>query len=179
MITIKNSQIKRNKLVSLAEAKSHLRIVHNREDLYIDNLITIATTEVENYIDFVISTYEAEVEVLTEDYEPQYLFNQKVEIKNVKGFDIDGEEVIGEYDIEQDANKKLIINSIPEGVVLLTFDISTQSPFVTIPETFKQATLIIIGDLFSNRQDHIVGKSSVSLRLVERLLNPYKNIVFV
>lgn len=177
MITIKNNTIKRNKLVSLQEAKSHLRINHTREDLYIDNLITIASLEVENYLDYNVSIFEADVEVIMDGYEPKYLFNQNVNIKDIIGFDEEGFQVVGDYDLEQGADRKLYINEIPDGVVLLTFTIYTDSPFVIIPETFKQATLLIIGDLYANRQDFIVGKSMVSLRLVERLLNPYKKVI--
>ncbi len=178
MLTFKNNKTERKKLVSLSEAKSHLRITHNREDVYIDSLIGVASNEVENYLDFPISIYSANVEVDTIDYDPSYLFNYEVKIFSIKGFDINGVQVIGEYDIEQQVDKKLYINLIPENVVKLTFDIkTTDSPFIIIPESFKQATLITLGDLYSNRQEFIVGKSSVNLKLVERLLNPYKNVI--
>jgi hypothetical protein len=57
----------------------------------------------------------------------------------------------------------------------VTFNI--KSDFDVIPDALKIAALLIIGDLFNNRQEIVIGRSVFNNDLINRVLAPYKKYV--
>lgn len=51
------------------------------------------------------------------------------------------------------------------------------SDFELIPLPLKNACLIIIGDLYNNRQEIIIGRSVFNTNIIERILGPYRKTV--
>lgn len=53
-------------------------------------------------------------------------------------------------------------------------DPETSSSEALLPASVEQALLILIGEFFENREQHVVGSSIAENPTVERLLHPYR-----
>jgi len=171
-------------LVSLSEAKTHLRIEHSNDDTYITTLINVATDIVEEFTRRKLVTQTWNIYF---DEFPPYIDLQLGIVRQVSQvgyFNQDDVFVIlpsTEYDVDLIAKPGRIYQasgkSFPQtyekaNAVKVTFDVGNASE---VPSAFKQAILIIVGRYYENRQDVFVGTQVNELpTLVEHLLTPYR-----
>ncbi|MCH7396564.1 phage gp6-like head-tail connector protein [Belliella sp. DSM 107340] len=151
--------------------------------MYISNLIEVASVQVENIVNkTLIASRVREVFELNNELIFKLKLNdyEGVEIFSVKLLAEDESELSIDFEYEFD---KGFINLFGDDFqdaysVEIIYD-TKESDYLVIPESFKQACLIIIGDLFSNRQDIVIGRSTTNIKVVEYLLQPYKNKILM
>ena len=161
--------IEENFLITLSEAKKHLRILHNREDDYITSLIPVVSQMVEEAIDRTIVGKELRFSSLKNtcyylgDYniasiDSVKLYWESALVEVTEAFVLKGKILTVESQTEYDS-------------IEIEFTATTDYP--VIPTAFKQAALILLADFFTNRQEFIIGRSAFNTESVKRLLNPY------
>lgn len=161
--------IEESNLITLEEAKRQLRILHSREDAYISSLIPVVTQMVEESIDRTIVGKQLRFSSLRN--EPYFLGNYKIDsVDSVKLY-LEGGLVATTEDFLLNGQVLSPTGSTEYDSIEVEFTILTDYP--VIPVSFKHAALILLADLFKNRQETILGKSYSSTNAVMRLLGPY------
>ena len=171
-------------LVSLSEAKEHLRVDHSNDDTYITTLINVATDVVEEFTRRKLATQTWNIYF---DEFPPYIdlqlgiVRQIVEVKYYDQSNVLQTLPTSDYDIDLIAKPGRIYEatgkSFPQtyeraNAVKVTFEVGNSAE---VPSAFKAAILIIIGRYYENRQDVFVGTQVNELpSLVEHLLTPYR-----
>ena len=171
-------------LVSLSEAKEHLRVDHSNDDTYITTLINVATDVVEEFTRRKLATQTWNIYF---DEFPPYIdlqlgiVRQIVEVKYYDQSNVLQTLPTSDYDIDLIAKPGRIYEatgkSFPQtyeraNAVKVTFEVGNSAE---VPSAFKAAILIIIGRYYENRQDVFVGTQVNELpSLVENLLTPYR-----
>lgn len=170
-------------IVSLEEAKAHLRILHSNEDFYLNSLLGVITTSIENNLDkdLVDTTYSLYIYSAVTIGEEIHFPNNP--IYNVTEVIIkDGETVIDSAEYSYTFTDEYIkFNSLPasyssiETVYKKGFESSED-----LPTSIKQAALLMLSDLYLYRGSIIAGKSIMILeKSIDALLRPYKNVKFM
>lgn len=170
--------------VTLTEAKSHLRVDHSDDDTYITGLITAARNIAENYTNssFFTQTWVATMEWFTEVIELRRGPVQSVSSlkyydssNTLQTFDASGYFV----DTNQDIPTIEADNNWPSALydridaIQVTY-VTGYATVGAIPQAIKHAILMIIGHLYENRQDVVVGSQVNQMPQASRtLLNPY------
>lgn len=171
--------------VTTAEAKTHLRIDHTDDDTYIGSLITAARNIAENYTN---RAFYTQTWVQTMSYFPREILELKrgyvQSVSSLKYYNDANSQVtwassnytvntsgdIGYIDADNDFPTDLYDRS---DAIEITY-VSGWSQIADIPQAIKQAILLIVGHLYENRQDVIVGSQVNQLPLASQyLLNPY------
>jgi len=179
------------KTIELSDVKTHLKINSSitSEDGYLTNLINVATEMVQNYTSLILMQQTIELHL-------PYFMN-KIDINrspvdtitHVKYYDsantlqtISSSNYIANFGTNDSLNQSPIITSIlpkdnftyPQTYPRMD---AVQIKFVAgidsnadVPQTIKQAILIIIGSLYLNRTDMVYKMPTLS----EYLLNPYR-----
>lgn len=171
-------------LVSLSEAKEHLRVDHSNDDTYITTLINVATDVVEEFTRRKLATQTWNIYF---DEFPPYIdlqlgiVRQIVEVKYYDQSNVLQTLPTSDYDIDLIAKPGRIYEatgkSFPQtyeraNAVKVTFEVGNSAE---VPSAFKAAILIIIGRYYENRQDVFVGTQVNEIpSLVENLLTPYR-----
>tara|TARA_R110002020_G_scaffold403141_1_gene613259 strand:- start:471 stop:995 length:525 start_codon:yes stop_codon:yes gene_type:complete len=156
-------------LVTLAEAKKHLRILHNREDDYITGLIPVVSQMVEETIDRTIVGKELRLSSMKnslyylgdyniESVDSVKLYSENVLVSETDDYILKGKTVTVTDNADYDS-------------IEIEFTVTTDYP--VLPTAFKQAALLLLGDLFNNRQEMIMGRSVFNTNAAMRLLKPY------
>ncbi|SIS88615.1 head-tail connector protein [Belliella pelovolcani] len=169
-------------LIQLEEAKQHLRILHNHEDIYIYSLLQVVTDTIENELDkdLVDTEYTLSIFENIKENEEIYFPNSPIySIVDVKFFN--GNNVIDSQEYNYiNSDEYLKFTLLPS--LYTSIQIVYKKGFESsndLPSTIKQAGLILLTDLYQYRGSLIVGKSIVSLdKTLQRLLQPYKQIRF-
>ncbi len=173
-------------LVSLAEAKTHLRIEHSNDDTYITTLIDVATDIVEEftrrklvtqtwniYFDEFPPYIDLQLGIVRQVQQVGY-FNQDDVFTILPTTDYDVDLIAKPGRIYQASGKSFPQTYEKANAVKVTFDVGNA---VEVPSAFKQAILIIVGRYYENRQDVVLGTIATQLPLmVEHLLTPYRLI---
>lgn len=172
--------------VTLAEAKSHLRVDFSDDDSYITTLIDVATQSVEEFTrrKLMLQTW-----TITFDEFPQYIDLQLGIVDRVDVvYYYDNTNVQrtlhpSQYDVDLTAKPGRIYESktgsFPTtyerpNAVEIDFKVGYTSAD-SVPAPIKQAILIIIGRYYENRQDVVTGTIASELPLmVDHLLTPYR-----
>ncbi|MEB2775228.1 head-tail connector protein [Algoriphagus sp. D3-2-R+10] len=161
------------KLVTLEEAKKHLRLNNSREDTTINSLIITASSMVEEFIDRTIFSKKLK---LTSKYSPYYyLGNYIVDTVESVNLYYKNELVKEDAEFTQTTHTVNVTETIDFDYVEIIYSIKTDYP--VIPESFKQAALLYIGDLFNNRQEIVIGRTAFNLNVVDRILRPYTKMI--
>jgi uncharacterized phiE125 gp8 family phage protein len=170
-------------IVSLEEAKAHLRILHTNEDFYLSSLLGVITTSIENELDkdLVDTTYSLHIySAITSGEEIHFPNNP---IYNVTEVIIkEGETVIDSVDYSYTFTDEYIrFTSLPDAYT--SIEIVYKKGFESsedLPSPIKQAALLMLSDLYLYRGSIIVGKSIMILeKSIGALLRPYKNVKFM
>lgn len=165
--------------VTDAEAKTHLHITHSDEDTYIGTLVDAAQEFCENFTN---RKYEAETWKMHLDTFPKEIelpFAPVSAITHIKYYDADNEQqTFSSDDYEYSLNSEPVVIRADDSwpgvydryeAIEIQFVCGVTSPAVT-PLSFKQAMLLLIGDMYANREDNVRRfPNSVS-----RLLFPLK-----
>jgi len=170
-------------IVTLEEVKGHLRVEHSDEDAYITSLIKVATEYSENFTGRIIKQKNVEVifdkfpsKVLRLPVTPIFAVN-KIYYTNLN------EEMIyidsSDYIIILETDPQLIVHKDrwPRDVIDIPgkVKIEVKAGYETVPQSIKQAVLLLCGHFYENRE--AVNKKGEFKELpfsVSALLYPYK-----
>ncbi len=159
-LTYKN-QIDSDLCVSLDEAKRHLRVIHNEDDVDIQMLIYAGIEYVESYTGRFLNRYE------------------KVFRGTGNRFYIDGGEVNVQYVVDVKSGLKVPYNQVDGCIVLDSVsevDISVHCgyDYKDVPKMLRYAVLMYIGALYESRSDITYGVQSYKMPITsENLIRPY------
>ncbi len=170
-------------LISLNEAKDHLRILNNFEDVYINALLSVVTESIENELDrdLVDTEYQfliyEKVEVNESIYFPNSPIYNVIEVKFFNDLiEIDSSEF--DYSF---SDEFISFSQLPESYtsIKITYKKGIEDS-EDLPDGIKQASKIMLTDLYQFRGTIILGKSVVNMdKVVQRLLQPYKKVKFL
>ncbi|WP_339755172.1 head-tail connector protein [Algoriphagus aquimarinus] len=170
-------------IVTLAEAKGHLRILHTNEDFYIDSLLTVITTAIENNLDKDLVDTSYQLGIFSKIQEGEEIYFPNAPIYNVTSVEIkDSDEVIPAESYSYTFTDEYIkFTALP--VSYTKINIIYKKGFESsedVPTPIKQAALLMLSDLYLYRGSILVGKSVMVLeKSIEALLRPYKNVKFM
>lgn len=173
------------------EAKAHLRVDFTDDDTYINSLCLAAKETIENYcnlklMDTDIVQYCDIWEETKNLYFSPTLNSGDVSVTSITYYDSDNaqqtwastEYIVNKYaapaEIALEINKTYPSISGRVGGIAVSYSVGTTAS-ADIPDQLKQAALILIGNMYENRQEIIVGRSVGSIPMTARyLMNPYK-----
>lgn len=170
--------------VTLDEAKQHLRITHSDEDAYIASLLIAAYQVAQDFCQCIIPLQTFEGKIDRFPCEIRLPRDPVVSVESIKYFDTSGVETT------LDPSAYHLSKSPLKSTIKPAYNTSwpdTQSGFdkVTIaftagyaepPENMKAAIKLIIGELYMNREQSIVGTIVARVPLsAEYLLSPFKS----
>ncbi|MCK9504702.1 MAG: head-tail connector protein [Porticoccaceae bacterium] len=177
--------------VTLDEAKAHLRVTHDAEDDLITALITAAREAAENYTHRALC--EKTLEYYCDAFPCQIVLPQPPvqSVTSVKYIDRDGIEQTldaAEYQTHIQNEPALIVEAYGKtwpttrdelNAVRVRYVVGYASA-ADVPGPVKAALLLMIGHLYENREDSIVGAAISELPFGSRcLLNPYRMLRFL
>lgn len=164
------------RLVSLTELKTYLRVDDTADDTLIASLLSAAEDQVENFIGYSIyhGTYE-------EEYEPSGI----IALHHAPCISVASIE-------DEDGNEYEDYEILPQGVLKLadygtsTLTITYEGGYETIPEALKLAIKLIVESLYNRLGSHGVSSErtgNYQVQYVEdipptvkAILNPYRRI---
>ena len=177
---------------TLAEAKIHLRVDFTDDNDYIESLCIAAKETIENYCNVILLRTTVVQYCDTWDDSKVLYFSPSLNSGDIAVSSIVYIDPDNVNQTWSTANYIVDGFSAPAGVSLAvgksyptTIGNKTGAISVTyvvgaslassIPEQIKQASLILIGNMYENRQEIIVGRSVGSIPMTARyLMNPYK-----
>lgn len=181
--------------VGLEEAKAHCRVDHTTDDAYIRALLESARQHVENYTrrKLITQTWDYKIDRFPcGTVEPIELPHPPLQsVTSVKYLDISGVEQTwpaSEYIVTAPVGEHAERGRIsladgktwPDALYLMD---SVRIRFVcgygdaaAVPSGIKQAILLRVGDLYTNREPNIVGTSITHTKADEMLLWPYRSL---
>ena len=170
-------------IVSLEEAKAHLIILHTNEDFYINSLLGVITTSIENNLDkdLVDTSYQLSIYSQVAVNEEVYFPNSP--IYNVTGVIVKNNDEVIDSELYSFSftDEYVKFNLLPDSYT--SIDITYKKGFESsddLPTPIKQAALLMLSDLYLYRGSIIVGKSIMILeKSIDALLRPYKNVKFM
>jgi uncharacterized phiE125 gp8 family phage protein len=170
--------------VTLEEAKAHLRVSGADDDIYISALISVARERAET---FTQRAFVSQTQAVYLDAWPcgdlRINVAPVVAVESVEYFDTDNAEQTldpAEYYVDTKSNPARLrpVTAWPDiyarpNAITVTFTAGYgASP--AVPLTIKQAMLLMVGDMFENREESIIGTSAAVLHVTaERLLRPF------
>jgi len=175
-------------VVSLSEAKDHLRVSNTADDTLITNLILAATQAAQNYTNRFFINHSVRMDCDTWE-ETLYFYKSPV-------FSSTTVEYYGTsatiYDVWDSSN--YIVDKVHEPARLLlqadksypdladrkaAIKITYVSGYGTaasdVPQAIKQAVLLMVGNFYENRQEVVVGRIATEMpKSAQYLLDQYK-----
>ena len=175
-------------IVSLSEAKDHLRVSNSADDTLITNLILAATQAAQNYTNRFFINHSVRMDCDTWE-ETLYFYKSPV-------FSSTTIEYYGTsatiYDVWDSSN--YIVDKVHEPARLLlqadksypdladrkaAIKITYVSGYGTaasdVPQAIKQAVLLMVGNFYENRQEVVVGRIATEMpKSAQYLLDQYK-----
>ena len=166
---------------TLAEAKAHIRIDHDYEDSYISTLIAVAYSHVQNYTNRAIIQ---SIEILKLDTFQDKITIPETPVISLSSIAYNDEDGVLQAFTDYYLNNRCLYATIeaadgfsfpttdgtPENVV-----ITYETGYTVIPTPIEQACLLIIGSLYEQRENHIIGVQINEIPVsAEYLLNAYR-----
>ncbi len=177
--------------LTTAEAKTHLRVAHSDDDTYIDSLIKMARTLVEEECNraLITQTWEGYLQDFPgsdDDYEIMINKCPVSSVSSIQYYDSDNSlqtlstDYYEAYTEGEPAIIRLKYNQSWPSVydrkkaIIITF-VTGSANAAAVPQPLKNAMLMIIGHYYENRQDVITGMSVNEVPMASRaLMAPYK-----
>lgn len=174
--------------LTLTEVKVHLRVTGSSEDDYITALIVVArnTVEAQTYRPLVTQTWRLDLDYSELTLAVINLNKAPLQtLSFVKYYNSDNTLTTldtTEYDYSVDGNPARVkLITVPTcydkfGTLQIQF-VCGYGAAAAVPTALKQAMLIIIGNMYENRQDVITGSTASELpKASQYLMEPYRNI---
>ncbi len=165
------TKVKTNYIISLAEAKAHLRVDTTDEDAYITQLLKAAVQAAETYIN-------KDIALTTNTLVLNYFAGYSVEVdeghlKEINSFKDANNNSIAYGDLcVYDSSFKFYLNqSIDIQNVTLVFTTGFNSD--TLPPLIRQAIYVKLADLYDSQRSSIQFNTMQNARVFETLLNPF------
>ena len=164
-------------LVTLAEAKAHLRVLHSHEDGLIANYVKAAGNYIEEYTGRVIKERQWRLTAASLADREVLPLAPVTSVVSIKYIDTDGNEQTldaAAYRLYQSAIHPIleVVDSWPETADRDdAWTITVNAGYSTVPESIRVAALLIVGELYVTRQ--ISGPSNEVPFAVKALLQPY------
>lgn len=172
-------------IVTLAEAKTHLRIDHTDDDAYITSLIGVASTAVSERLERSLGVTTWDYRIDSNDicwgFDIRLPNPPLIEVVSVKYFDADNAEqtyapanyrafgIGGQGGIRLTGGASWpSLRYGPEAVT-----IRYKAGYDDVPEPIRQAVLLLIGQLFSQRGE-LVNANLMEDPAIKALLAPYR-----
>lgn len=165
--------------VTLAEAKNHLRVEHTLDDALITRLITAARQHVENITGLAIGQQQWRA-FFDDFYRLELARHPVIAIDAVRYIDPDGNaQVVPAADYQATETLPVEVVSAPgaqwpdviDGADAVTVDY-TCGTAADLPVV--QAVLLLLADMYENREASIIGVSHTPNPAVDALLAPYR-----
>jgi uncharacterized phiE125 gp8 family phage protein len=170
-------------IVSLEEAKEHLRVLHTHEDMYIDSLLQVITDSIENDLDKDLVDTDYVFAIFDKVVVGEEIYFPNSPIYNVTSVQfLNGTTAVSSSLFEYTSSDEYIkFSLLPEEYsrINITYKKGFEDS-ADLPQAIKQAALILLSDLFTFRGSLVIGKTVVHLdKVVQRLLQPYKQVRFL
>jgi len=176
--------------ISLAEAKSHLRVDHSDEDTHIQLLIDAATTYLDGYTGILGRCLVSQTWDLYLDEFPtcepsiQIPLSPLIAVSSVTYTDTAGDPQT------VDSDDYTVDTITPPGWVVpdssfswpATMDavnavkVRFVAGYSSVPAAIKAAMLLMVADLYENREPVIIGQTVNETRAVQSLLAPFRRV---
>lgn len=172
-------------IVSVAEAKTHLRVSGTSDDTYINTLIQVAGKLSESYTGLSFVTQERRIKLDKFPCDDGHIIVPYGPVQTIDTFqyidsDADTQTLVLNTDFRVDIHSELTRLESIDGWP----DTDTQFNAVTIeytagynnvggpalPMTIKQAMLLQIGAMYENRQDEVMGTTPATLTMSSKML---------
>lgn len=156
-------------LVTLEEVKRQCRVFTTFEDAYLSSLIPVYTEMVQSYTGRMLT--EGSAVAVVHSWQTQVLLPFG-EVTEVTKLILDNNESTAfTFD---DVSQKICINA-PYATARIEFN----AGYTTLPESVKQAILVMCSTAFNNRDDYVLGQSanqmpSTSRDLLDRVRLPWQ-----
>jgi len=175
--------------VTRTEAKAHLRVDHTNDDSYIDGLITSARKRAEQFLhrkllEHTLTGYLDEWPSGDSIILP---FGNLQSVSTVKYTDTDGDQSTfdsGDYieATETEPGQVILaygeswpsVTLYPSNPIEIIFVAGYGAAASDVPEPIRHAIKLIIGDMYENREDIIIGAISSNLKAAINLMTMYK-----
>ncbi len=164
-LIIKNAE---KQVITLDILKSHLRIAHNYEDEYLNNIIDTATGVLESNLELSIlyKTYK----YVISNYNINYPIT--LPIKNVKNIEIVVDSVNNQLSFETNAKCEVKLNStigkLPINIEYIAgFTNNTEE----IPKDLKLSVLQISKNIYDNSEDYVLDS-----KYIQNIIQKYKQL---
>lgn len=163
-------------IVTVDEAKTHLRISHTEDDTYILNLIKAATAFIEGPTGAGIAVLSAQWR-LSMDSLPTYIDIDLCPVTAIDSITVSGVALAtNTYAYDLDSTPARIVGTyapqgyIGPGKVKVTFT----AGYATVPADLKQCALLLVGHLYENREGTAVVEVKEVPFAVNAILNRYR-----
>lgn len=173
--------------VTAAEAKAHLRVDHADDDAYIGTLITAARQHVEEWTSRALVTQTWELKL------DRFPASGAIALPRPPLQGVTAITYIDDNGASQTlaADQYTVHTSELPGRVTRAYEVTWPSTravpnavtvtytagygaAAAVPNPIKQALLLIVGDLYRNREDTITGTVAARLKAVDALIGPYR-----
>lgn len=162
--------------ISLSEAKSHLRVLHNHEDAMIQRYIAVARKDAEEYCERIFAS--TPLACICDGFSGIALEPDTRSITSISYRDSDDAvQVVPDADYTFDVDRQLLepVDSWPDGdrvtVEYIAGPDTTDSPPEEPDENVMGGMLEHLADLYNNREAQIVGTSIALNAAAKRLLD--------
>lgn len=174
--------------LSVAEAKSHLNVEHASDDAYIGALVLAARQWVEEYTGraLITQTWTRKLDRFPASGEIVLPRPNLQSVSSITYLDTDGAEqtlAADQFDVQKDELPGRVTrgygDSWPstQGVpnaVTVTYTAGYGAAASDVPGPIVSAIRLIVGDMYANREERVVGTVVARLNAVDALLGPYR-----
>jgi len=185
-------------LVTLSEAKDHLRITNTDDDTYITTLISVARSICESYIGFLLAK-NSNISYYLDDFPTKDVIyihgvyncgtviikyrqesDDAVTTFSASNYSVDNIHRPGRIILKDGSDWPSVSSNHTEGkAVEINMTNAGPASAYQLPKAIHQAILMTIGHLYENRQDVVVGsgKPYDMPKASEHLLNPHRIVL--
>lgn len=171
--------------VSTAEAKTHMRVTIATDDTYIDRLIQAAREWVEMVTAraLINQTWDMYLDRFPSANEIEIPYPPLGSVTHVKYTDSDDTEATftsDDYDVDTDSEPGRVVLGYtktwptatlrPMNPVTVRFVAGYGAAGANVPERFRQAILLLVGEMYENREPQVTGTIVSNLPTLDRLL---------